>query len=138
MQAILDVEPYQGLDIGKVVHRFGKMELDRTMGPVRHPGLVRHLGFITDQCLWPMGDGGERAGQGGSLSTRNKPGPVQRIAEVAQPPDLFPAAQTGYFFQQTRLDGAEFYYSRQESWAGLAIDRPPQPIGYPFYSMDPK
>jgi hypothetical protein len=44
----------------------------------------------------------------------------------------------GYFFQQTRLDGAEFYYSKQESWAGLGIGRPPQPIGYPFHSMPPK
>lgn len=44
----------------------------------------------------------------------------------------------GYFFQQTRLDGAEFYYSKKESWAGLAIDRPPQPIGYPFHSMAPQ
>ena len=44
----------------------------------------------------------------------------------------------GYFFQQTRMDGAEFYYSRKESWAGLAIMRPPQPIGYPFHAMPPQ
>jgi len=44
----------------------------------------------------------------------------------------------GYFFQQTRRDGAVFYYSKKESWAGLAINRPPQPIGYPFHSMPPE
>jgi hypothetical protein len=48
------------------------------------------------------------------------------------------AGLPGYFFQQTRLDGAEFYYSKQQSWAGLGIHRPPQPIGYPFHSKPPE
>lgn len=44
----------------------------------------------------------------------------------------------GLFFHHTRLDGAEIYYSRKESWAGLAISRPPQPIGYPFHTLAPE
>jgi len=44
----------------------------------------------------------------------------------------------GYFFQQTRIDAAEFYYSKKESWPGLGIMRAPQPIGYPFHAMAPK
>ena len=35
------------------------------------------------------------------------------------------------FYELLRQRAVELYYSRPESWAGLAITRPPQPIGYP-------
>jgi len=35
------------------------------------------------------------------------------------------------FYELLRQRAVELYYSRPESWAGLAISRPPQPIGYP-------
>ena len=44
----------------------------------------------------------------------------------------------GLFFHHTRMDGAEIYYARKESWAGLGISRPPQPIGYPFHARAPQ
>jgi hypothetical protein len=37
------------------------------------------------------------------------------------------------FFSRIRYDAMSFYYSQQESWAGLGLERPPQPVGYPGY-----
>lgn len=41
------------------------------------------------------------------------------------------------FFRRLQNDLFEHYYSRPESWQGLGIDQPPQPRGYPGYSVPP-
>jgi len=41
------------------------------------------------------------------------------------------------FFNYTRRDLAELYYARRESWAGLGLPHPPQPIGFPDYAQPP-
>jgi hypothetical protein len=35
------------------------------------------------------------------------------------------------FYELIRQRAVELYYSRQQAWGGLAISRPPQPVGYP-------
>ncbi len=41
------------------------------------------------------------------------------------------------FFEQTRLDAFFYYYGNIESWAGLGYDGPPQPFGFPDYTLPP-
>lgn len=37
------------------------------------------------------------------------------------------------FFARIRHDAMSYYYSQPESWRGMGIDHPPQPLGYPDY-----
>lgn len=46
--------------------------------------------------------------------------------------------QTAQFFFQLAKDKAfEFYYSKPQSWSGLGIQQPPQPLGYRDYDQAP-
>lgn len=43
------------------------------------------------------------------------------------------------FFERTRADAFSFYYSRPESWRGIAYYRgPPQPMGFMDYAKPPR
>ena len=43
------------------------------------------------------------------------------------------------FFERTRADAFSFYYSRPESWGGIAYYRgPPQPLGFTDYAKPPR
>ena len=43
------------------------------------------------------------------------------------------------FFERTRADAFSFYYSRPESWRGIAYYRgPPQPLGFMDYARAPR
>ena len=43
------------------------------------------------------------------------------------------------FFERTRADAFSFYYSRPESWRGIAYYRgPPQPLGFLDYAKPPR
>jgi Gluconate 2-dehydrogenase subunit 3 len=43
------------------------------------------------------------------------------------------------FFERTRADALYFYYSRPESWRGIAYYRgPPQPLGFLDYAERPR
>lgn len=45
---------------------------------------------------------------------------------------------SGFFFNFVRDLAFNAYYAHPESWAGLGIDSPPQPLGYPGYAHAPK
>jgi hypothetical protein len=44
----------------------------------------------------------------------------------------------GFFFNYVRDNAFKAYYARPESWRGLGIGSPPQPLGYPDYTQAPK
>lgn len=39
------------------------------------------------------------------------------------------------FFTRIRHDAMSHYYSQPQSWKGMGIDQPPQPLGYPDYRV---
>lgn len=44
----------------------------------------------------------------------------------------------GIFFERMRLDAFFCYYGIVESWKGLGYEGPPQPKGFPDYTLPPK
>lgn len=57
------------------------------------------------------------------------------IVELLETPQVPRFARV--FFSRVQDDLYEFYYSRPESWAGLGMERPPQPAGYMNYAKPP-
>ncbi|MBY8974320.1 gluconate 2-dehydrogenase subunit 3 family protein [Rhodobacteraceae bacterium NNCM2] len=53
------------------------------------------------------------------------------VAEISRRP---PSDLVGWFFAATRAELFFDYYARPESWPGLGIDAPPQPVGYPDHA----
>jgi len=65
------------------------------------------------------------------LTERQRTLIVERLEQQA------PDSIAGAFFRHVRSDLFEFYYSHPLSRAGLGMDRPPQPQGYPGYHEPP-
>lgn len=63
-------------------------------------------------------------------------GQREKIVEKAErsPPGSLPRV----FFQRTRVDAFEIYYSHPQVWAALGFDGPPQPLGYPDFANPPE
>ena len=73
-------------------------------------------------CQWL-----DRAAEG-SFSASSPQAQLTIVAWMAESPwDEVPRR----FYELLRQSALELYYSRPESWAGLEITRPPQPVGYP-------
>ncbi|MEC5128297.1 gluconate 2-dehydrogenase subunit 3 family protein [Verrucomicrobiales bacterium BCK34] len=62
---------------------------------------------------------------------------LQRVEVVAEAESQGPKSGPGYFFVHTLQDATNFYYGHRESWAGLGIANPPQPLGYPDFEKAP-
>lgn len=43
-----------------------------------------------------------------------------------------------FFFNHIKDKSFEFYYSKPQSWVGLGIQHPPQPMGYSDYNQSPQ
>jgi hypothetical protein len=57
--------------------------------------------------------------------------PIDQSALVAWMADSDPNRIPGRFYHLVREAAVEFYFSHPDSWAGLGIDHPPQPQGFP-------
>ncbi len=77
-----------------------------------------------------------RADFGGSFSDISE---EKRDAVVRQAATAAYGTLPRVFFERTRADAFSFYYSRPESWRGIAYYRgPPQPLGLLDYARPPR
>ncbi len=67
----------------------------------------------------------------GSFIQRGIDGQTQLMRTLADSPV---GSQTRIFFEQLRLRTMTAYYADPRSRTGLAVDRPPQPLGYPDFA----
>ena len=86
---------------------------------------ANYLGMIESGCAWL-----DRAA-GGSFAVSST---ETRDATVAKMALLGWDAPPRYFYEVLRQRAIELYYAHPASWGGLAITRPPQPIGYPDHA----
>ena len=64
---------------------------------------------------------------------------TQEKIEIVQRLEAAKENQTAQFFFHHIKDKAfEFYYSKPQSWIGLGISQPPQPMGYSDYQQQPQ
>jgi hypothetical protein len=78
--------------------------------------------LVEDGCAWL-----DRAASGNFAAAS----PAIRVEAVTRMTALPWEAPPRYFYEALRQRALELYYSDPRSWGGLAIVRPPQPVGYP-------
>jgi|GEM_PF-1747499 len=64
--------------------------------------------------------------------------PKEAEAIVAKAEEKGTGDTVGLFFAHTLYDGTRYYYSRAESWSGIAYPHPPQPTGFVNHAEAPE
>lgn len=88
---------------------------------------------LAEACLWL--DRRARADHDKDFVELDEPLQIELIAEMAAEPR---ESDRGRVFRILRNETMARYYARPESWRGLGIDGPPQPVGYPGYADPPR
>lgn len=87
---------------------------------------------LAEACMWL--DLRARADHDKVFVELDEPLQIELIAQMAAEPR---ESNRGRVFRILRNETMARYYARPESWRGLGIDGPPQPVGYPEYADPP-